>query len=166
MTHWQEIIRKLIAPRHRVRVGVVGKYIGLQDAYKSVYESITHGGIANNCKVNIRRIDAEDAGDAVPEDRQHGVERQGEQRGQEAERRKALAEGALADDDRGLVRVAPGQTFEDVSDRGPFPPVDGAPPAQITHHLLTVTPAERAAVVAALASGEARSRWDLRFWQS
>jgi CTP synthase len=39
---------------------VVGKYIELQDAYKSVYESITHAGIANNCKVNIRRIDAED----------------------------------------------------------------------------------------------------------
>jgi len=41
-------------------IGVVGKYIELQDAYKSVYESITHAGIANNCKINIRRIDAED----------------------------------------------------------------------------------------------------------
>jgi CTP synthase len=37
----------------------VGKYIELQDAYKSVYESITHGAIANNTKVNIVRIDAE-----------------------------------------------------------------------------------------------------------
>ena len=44
MTHWQEIIRKLIAPRHRVRVGVVGKYVGLDDAYKSVYEALIHGG--------------------------------------------------------------------------------------------------------------------------
>jgi CTP synthase len=43
-----------------VTIGVVGKYIELQDAYKSVYESITHAGIANNCKVKIRRIDAED----------------------------------------------------------------------------------------------------------
>src|SRR5207247_1339834 len=34
MAHWQEIIRKLIAPQHRVRIGVVGKYIELQDAYK------------------------------------------------------------------------------------------------------------------------------------
>ena len=41
-------------------IGVVGKYIELQDAYKSVYESITHAGIANTCKVNVRRIDAED----------------------------------------------------------------------------------------------------------
>ena len=60
MTHWQEIIRKLIAPRHRVRVGVVGKYIELQDAYKSVYEAVIHGGIANDCGVEIVKIDAED----------------------------------------------------------------------------------------------------------
>ena len=51
MAHWQEIIRKLIAPQHRVRIGVVGKYIELQDAYKSVYEAITHGGVANDCGV-------------------------------------------------------------------------------------------------------------------
>ncbi len=50
MAHWQEIIRKLIAPQHRVRVGVVGKYIGLQDAYKSVYEAIIHGGIAQRLR--------------------------------------------------------------------------------------------------------------------
>ncbi|MBI5774498.1 MAG: CTP synthase [Verrucomicrobia bacterium] len=60
MTHWQEIIRKLIAPQHRVRIGVVGKYIELQDAYKSVYEAIMHGGIANDCGVQIVKIDAED----------------------------------------------------------------------------------------------------------
>jgi CTP synthase len=59
MTHWQEIIRKLIAPQHRVRIGVVGKYIELQDAYKSVYEAIIHGGIANDCGVEIQKIDAE-----------------------------------------------------------------------------------------------------------
>ncbi len=60
MAHWQEIIRKLIAPQHRVRVGVVGKYIGLQDAYKSVYEAIIHGGVANDCGVEIVQVDAEE----------------------------------------------------------------------------------------------------------
>jgi CTP synthase len=60
MTHWQEIIRKLIAPQHRVRIGVVGKYIGLQDAYKSVYEAIIHGGVANDCGVEIVQLDAEE----------------------------------------------------------------------------------------------------------
>src|SRR6266545_1053473 len=60
MAHWQEIIRKLIAPQHRVRIGVVGKYIGLQDAYKSVYEAIIHGGIANDCGIELQRVDSEE----------------------------------------------------------------------------------------------------------
>ena len=60
MDDWQEIIRKLIAPQHRVRIGVVGKYIDLHDAYKSVYEAIIHGGIANDCAVDIEKVDAED----------------------------------------------------------------------------------------------------------
>jgi CTP synthase len=57
---WIEIVRRLLHPRHEVTIGVVGKYIELQDAYKSVYESISHAGIANTCRVNVRRIDAED----------------------------------------------------------------------------------------------------------
>jgi CTP synthase len=60
MSHWQDIIRKLIAPAHRVRIGVVGKYIDLNDAYKSVYEAVIHGGIANDCGVEIEKIEAED----------------------------------------------------------------------------------------------------------
>ncbi|RRJ94849.1 CTP synthase [Opitutaceae bacterium TAV4] len=57
---WEEIVRRVKSPAHEVTIGVVGKYIELQDAYKSVYESVAHGGIANNCKVHIRRIDAEE----------------------------------------------------------------------------------------------------------
>jgi len=57
---WDEIVRRVKNPAHEVKIGVVGKYIELQDAYKSVYESITHAGIANNTRVNIVRIDAED----------------------------------------------------------------------------------------------------------
>jgi CTP synthase len=60
MTHWQEILRKIIAPQRRVRIGVVGKYIELQDAYKSVYEAVIHGGVANDCGVEIQRVDAEE----------------------------------------------------------------------------------------------------------
>ena len=60
MSLWQDIIRKLIAPQHRVRIGVVGKYIELQDAYKSVYEALKHGGVANDCGVQIEQIEAED----------------------------------------------------------------------------------------------------------
>jgi len=57
---WQQIVHRLLNPMHEVTIGVVGKYIELQDAYKSVYESVTHAGIANNCRVNVVRIDAED----------------------------------------------------------------------------------------------------------
>jgi len=67
MAHWQEIVRKLIAPAHRVRIGVVGKYIELQDAYKSVYEAVIHGGIANDCGVEIVKLDAEDIERQGPE---------------------------------------------------------------------------------------------------
>lgn len=59
MGYWQEIIRKLIAPQHQVRIGVVGKYVELNDAYKSVYESVIHGGIANDCGIEIVKVDAE-----------------------------------------------------------------------------------------------------------
>ena len=59
MSHWQDIIRRLIAPQHRVRIGVVGKYIELQDAYKSVYEAIMHGGVANDCGVEIEKAGPE-----------------------------------------------------------------------------------------------------------
>lgn len=60
MIEWQDILRKLIAPQNRVRIGVVGKYIGLNDAYKSVYEAVVHGGIANDCAVAIEKIESEE----------------------------------------------------------------------------------------------------------
>ncbi|MFT3784066.1 MAG: CTP synthase [Nibricoccus sp.] len=57
---WEQIVNRIKNPAHHIRIGVVGKYIELQDAYKSVYESVTHAGIANNAEVEIIRIDAED----------------------------------------------------------------------------------------------------------
>ncbi|WP_174291655.1 CTP synthase [Sphingomonas bacterium] len=56
---WSEIVERLTNPEGEVTVGVVGKYVGLQDAYKSLNEALVHGGIANRVKVNIRWIDAE-----------------------------------------------------------------------------------------------------------
>jgi CTP synthase len=50
---WQDIIRKLIAPQHRVRIGVVGKYIEPRTP-QSVYEAVIHGGVANDCGVRDR----------------------------------------------------------------------------------------------------------------
>ena len=59
MQIWHDVVRRLKAPTHKVEIGVVGKYIELQDAYKSVYESIIHAGIANDASVRIVRLDAE-----------------------------------------------------------------------------------------------------------
>jgi CTP synthase len=56
---WAKVIRRIKAPAHHIQIGVIGKYIELQDAYKSVYESLTHGGIANDCEVKVRQLDSE-----------------------------------------------------------------------------------------------------------
>jgi len=59
MRRWVEITDRLANPEGEVTIGVVGKYTGLKDAYKSLHEALVHGGIANRAKVNIRWIDAE-----------------------------------------------------------------------------------------------------------
>ena len=59
LRRWEDIVDRLTNPEGEVTVGVVGKYVGLQDAYKSLNEALVHGGIANRVKVNIRWIDAE-----------------------------------------------------------------------------------------------------------
>ena len=59
LSRWTEITDRLTNPEGEVTIGVVGKYVGLQDAYKSLNEALVHGGIANRVKVNIRWIDAE-----------------------------------------------------------------------------------------------------------
>ncbi len=57
--HWEDFVDRLINPRHTVDIAVVGKYIELQDAYKSIYESLTIAGAAHHTKVNIVRVDSE-----------------------------------------------------------------------------------------------------------
>jgi CTP synthase len=67
LSRWRNFVQRVIHPTHHVRIGVVGKYIELQDAYKSVYESLTHAGATNDCKVDIVRVDAESIEKAGPE---------------------------------------------------------------------------------------------------
>jgi CTP synthase len=59
LTRWTEIMDRLDHPEGEVTIGVVGKYVGLPDAYKSLREALVHGGIANRVKVNIKWLDAE-----------------------------------------------------------------------------------------------------------
>jgi CTP synthase len=59
LRRWNDIIDRLENPEGEVTIGVVGKYVGLPDAYKSLHEALVHGGIANRVKVHIRWLDAE-----------------------------------------------------------------------------------------------------------
>jgi CTP synthase len=59
LTRWDDILDRLENPEGEVTIGVVGKYVGLPDAYKSLQEALAHGGLANRVKVNIRWLDAE-----------------------------------------------------------------------------------------------------------
>jgi CTP synthase len=60
MSEWRKFVQRVVHPRKQLKVAVVGKYIDLQDAYKSIYESLTHAGAANDCGVEILKLDSED----------------------------------------------------------------------------------------------------------
>jgi CTP synthase len=56
---WKEFLTKLRYPKTKVTVGLIGKYVELQDAYKSILESLIHAGAMNECKVEVRNIHSE-----------------------------------------------------------------------------------------------------------
>jgi len=60
LTEWQHIVDVMKDPKKIVEIAVVGKYVKLTDSYKSLNEALKHGGIANNCRVDIRYVDSED----------------------------------------------------------------------------------------------------------
>ncbi|HVN23832.1 MAG TPA: CTP synthase [Syntrophorhabdales bacterium] len=60
LAKWQSISDAVREPKKEVEIAVVGKYVKLTDSYKSLNEALTHGGIANGCKVNLRYVDSED----------------------------------------------------------------------------------------------------------
>ena len=59
LSKWKNITSKVLNPRNNVNIGIIGKYVNLKDAYKSLDEALIHGGISNNLKVNLKRIDSE-----------------------------------------------------------------------------------------------------------
>ena len=59
LSRWIEIVERVTQPEGEVNIAVVGKYVGLQDAYKSLAEALTHGGIDNRVKVNIQWLESE-----------------------------------------------------------------------------------------------------------
>jgi CTP synthase len=60
LTEWEAMLQRMIHPSRKTQIAVVGKYIQLIDAYKSMYEALKHAGAANDCAVEITRVDAED----------------------------------------------------------------------------------------------------------
>jgi len=64
---WEHMVKRLKSPANEVTIAVVGKYITLQDAYKSIYEALTHGAIANDARLIIKRVDSEDIEKYGPE---------------------------------------------------------------------------------------------------
>ena len=60
LARWRRIVKRVRKPEGDVTIAVIGKYTGLQDAYKSLAEALAHGGIANNARVNLEWIESED----------------------------------------------------------------------------------------------------------
>ena len=59
LSRWKKITKRALAPEGDVAIAIVGKYMGLKDAYKSLSEALAHGGIANNVRVNLKWLEAE-----------------------------------------------------------------------------------------------------------
>ncbi len=67
MDDWRELVDRLKNPQDAVRIALVGKYVGLKDSYKSLYEALVHGGIANHAGVDVQWVDAEEIEKEGPE---------------------------------------------------------------------------------------------------
>jgi CTP synthase len=68
LTRWRRIVSAVKNPKATVRIAMVGKYVDLTDSYKSLNEALTHGGIANECKVETLYVDSEQIEkDGLPE---------------------------------------------------------------------------------------------------
>ncbi len=59
LEEWEAIVERIKNPVHEVTVAIVGKYVHLTESYKSLSEALVHGGIANDCRVNLRYVDSE-----------------------------------------------------------------------------------------------------------
>ena len=57
---WEELIEKIKQPKHQVIIGIIGKYVDLTESYKSLHEALVHGGIANDTRVELRYVSADE----------------------------------------------------------------------------------------------------------
>ncbi|HEX4707151.1 MAG TPA: CTP synthase [Candidatus Udaeobacter sp.] len=59
LADWQKFVERVICPKRQVKIAVVGKYMDVRDAYKSIYESLTHAAASEDCGIDLKLIDAE-----------------------------------------------------------------------------------------------------------
>ena len=71
---WECLVEKIKNPKHSVSIAIVGKYIHLRESYKSLNEALCHGGIANDCKVNLDFVDSETIDDSSYRERLAGAD--------------------------------------------------------------------------------------------
>jgi len=62
---WKNFVKRVISPAKRVRIAVIGKYFDVRDAYKSIYESLTHAAASEDCGIDLELIDAESLQDGA-----------------------------------------------------------------------------------------------------
>jgi CTP synthase len=74
LSKWKEFLDKLKYPKSKVNIGLIGKYIELQDAYKSILEAFVHAGAMNECKVDVINIHSEFITDANVEEKLSGLD--------------------------------------------------------------------------------------------
>ena len=67
LSAWEQVVKRVTEPTRKVAVGFVGKYVQLVESYKSLNEALLHGGIANDCRVEIKHIDSEDLEKLAPQ---------------------------------------------------------------------------------------------------
>lgn len=60
LENWERLNEQIKHPTHQVTIGIIGKYVDLTESYKSLHEALVHGGVANDTKVNLRYVSAED----------------------------------------------------------------------------------------------------------
>ncbi|MBF0163186.1 MAG: CTP synthase [Magnetococcales bacterium] len=74
MDDWEVVLEKIVNPSHKTTIGIVGKYVELKDAYKSLVEALTHGGIANDCRVSLRWVNADEISQDDPSAQLSGLD--------------------------------------------------------------------------------------------
>jgi len=68
---WKNFVKRVISPAKRVKIAVIGKYFDVRDAYKSIYESLTHAAASEDCGIDLELIDAESLQENINEQLRH-----------------------------------------------------------------------------------------------